>query len=286
MIQIIAACAVPILLLVVCIWLINKYVPSFFEIRGTLSPGAAAGLQMAGPVLLITLWQAICLTGWIGPKILPHPLAVIQALPELHFKDALVRNLMYSCSLNGAGYIEAVAVCLPLGIVIGLFPLFNEMFTKPVNSIRAIPLTACTGLFMEWFGIDNLMKIQFLSFGIIVYLLPVVVQRTREAPAVYQQTAFTLGATKWQMLRTVFWPYVRSTIILDIAVLVAISWTYIIIAEMMNNTGGIGAMLYGSARAGRIDKTFALLFIIVGVVYIQDKLFVGIDKLLNPQKYA
>lgn len=268
------------------LWLINKLCPSFLELRGEVSSRSKTILQISGPVLIILLWQAVCLTGWIGPKILPSPIAVLRAIPELHFKDAMVRNLLYSCSLNGLGYIEAIAVCIPLGMIIGMFPLFNEMFTKPVNSIRAIPLTAITGLFMEWFGIFDTMKVQFLAFGIIVYLLPIVAQRTRETPIVYQQTAFTLGSSKLQMIRTVFWPYVRSTIILDIQVLVAISWTYIIIAEMMNNTGGVGAMLYGSARGGRIDKTFALLFVIVGVVFIQDKLFLLLDKAINPHKYS
>lgn len=259
---------------------------NFFELRGKLPVRISSSLQLSGPILILLVWQIVCSIGLIGQKILPAPMSVLKSFPELHFQDALVRNLLYSCYLNGTGYIEAIMICLPVGMLIGLFPIFNEMFTKPVNSIRAIPLTACTGLFMVWFGIDDLMKVQFLSFGIVVYLLPVVVQRTREAPIVYQQTAFTLGATKLQMIRTVFWPYVRSTIILDIQVLVAISWTYIIIAEMLNNTGGIGAMLYGSARAGRIDKTFALLFIIVGVVYIQDKLFLLIDKTLNQHKYV
>jgi NitT/TauT family transport system permease protein len=256
------------------------------EIRGSLQPQTARTLQVFGPVFLIVLWQSLCMTGWIGSRILPSPLAVIQAVPELHFKDAMVRNILYSLFLNGTGYVEAVMVCLPIGMIIGMFPIFHEMFNKPVNSIRAVPLTAMTGLFMEWFGIDNLMKVQFLSFGIIVYLLPVVVQRTRSVPEIYQQTAFTLGASKWQMFKTVFWPSVRSQIILDIQVLVAISWTYIIIAEMMNNTGGIGALLYGSARAGRVDKTFALLFIIVGIVYIQDKAFLLLDKMINKHKYV
>jgi NitT/TauT family transport system permease protein len=257
-----------------------------FEIRGTPSQRMSSILQFSGIVFLLLLWAGICATGWIGPRILPSPLAVIQTLPDLHFKDAMVRNLLYSCYLNIMGYSEAVAVCLPAGFLIGMFPLFNGTFSKPVDSIRYLPLTALTGLFMEWFGIENMMKIQFLAFGISVYLLPVVVQRVREVPVLYQQTAFTLGASKWQMFRTVFFPYVRSRIVLDIQVLVAISWTYIIVAEMMNNTGGIGGLLYGSARAGRTDKTFALLAVIILVGYVQDKIFLVLDMLINPHKYS
>src|SRR5690606_13422094 len=123
--------------------------------------------------------------------------------------------------------IEAVLICIPIGFTIGLFPIFRGMFSKQVNAIRFVPLTAVTGLFIAWFGIENNMKIQFLAFGIIVYLLPVVVQRVYDVEEVYQQTAFTLGASKWQTIKSVFVPSVFSKLFDDIRVLVAISWTYI-----------------------------------------------------------
>jgi NitT/TauT family transport system permease protein len=255
-----------------------------FEIRGTSSPRLSIVLQVGGILFLLALWQVVCLTG-VTPAILPSPLSVLKAYPVLHFEDALVRNLGYSCLLNGMGYLEAVAISLPLGFLIGMFPMFNGMFSKQVESIRYLPMTALIGLFMVWFGIGDVMKIQFLAVGIIVYLLPVVVQRVRETPILYQQTAFTLGASKWKMFTTVFFPYVKSRIILDIQVLVAISWTYVIIAEMQNDTGGVGVMLFRTARQGQINKTFALLLVIIAVGYIQDKIFLGIDWLLNRHKY-
>ena len=258
---------------------------TLLEIRGGVSKQTSLLLQVSGILFLLLVWQSICWTGWVTPYLLPPPLKVLQAYPVLHFKFALVRNLGYSCYLNGMGYLEAVAICLPLGFIIGMFPMFEGMFSKQVDAIRYLPLTALTGLFMVWFGIDDMMKIQFLAVGIMVYLLPVVVMRVRETPPIYQQTAFTLGASKWRMFTTVFFPYVLSKVILDIKVLVAISWTYVIIAEMQHDTGGIGALSYSTARQGQIDKTFALLFVILMVGFIQDKLFIGLDWMLNPHKY-
>ena len=259
---------------------------SLFAIRGELSERMSLALQGLGVLLLVSLWWALSAFGLVSPQLLPPPLKVIQTFPELHFHDAMVRNLFYSMYLNGLGYIEAIAVCLPLGFLIGLFPLFKGLFSKPVDAIRFIPLTAITGLFIAWFGIEDTMKAQFLAFGIVVYLLPVVVQRVSEVPEVYQQTSFTLGASKGQMFRTVFFPHVLGQLINDIRVLVAISWTYVIVAEMVNNTGGIGGMLFISARQGRIDKVFALLFVIVFVGFIQDKLFQWLDKAVFPYKYV
>lgn len=257
-----------------------------FELRGTLDDGTRAVVGAAGVFFLLSVWYLLSVSGLISSALLPTPIDVLKSIPELHFKDALVRNLGYSMYLNTTGYIEAVLICLPLGFLIGLFPLFKGMFSKPVDAIRFIPLTAVTGLFIAWFGIEDEMKIQFLAFGIIVYLLPVVVQRVDEVQQVYQQTAFTLGATKWQTIRTVFFPGVFSKLFDDIRVLVAISWTYIIVAEMINKTGGIGSMLYSAARQSRIDKVFALLFVIILVGFIQDKIFKVLDKQLFPYKHV
>jgi NitT/TauT family transport system permease protein len=259
---------------------------SLFALRGTLDKQAQVVIEFAGVLCLLLLWSLVCLSGVVPPTLLPSPWEVLASLPELHFKDAMVRNLGYSLYLNFSGYIEAIIVCVPLGFLIGLFPLFKGLFSRQVDAIRFIPLTAITGLFIVWFGIEDLMKIQFLAFGIMVYLLPVVVQRVDGVENVYQQTAFTLGASTWETIRTVFFPAVFSKLFDDIRVLVAISWTYIIVAEMVNKTGGIGAMLYSAARQSRIDKVFALLFLIVLVGFVQDKIFKALDKKLFPYKHV
>lgn len=255
-----------------------------FTLRGTLNKKTQTIIQITGVLFLLMLWYLLSASMIVSPALLPSPTRVIAALPDLHFKDALIRNLGYSLYLNYAGYIEAILICVPVGFIVGLFPLFKGMFNKQVDAIRFIPLTAVTGLFIAWFGIEDTMKIQFLAFGIIVYLLPVVVQRVNEVETVYQQTAFTLGATKWQTIKTVFFPGVFSKLFDDIRVLVAISWTYIIVAEMINKTGGVGSMLYSAARQSRIDKVFALLFVIIIVGFIQDKIFKSLDEWLFPYK--
>ncbi len=130
------------------------------------------------------------------------------------------------------------------------------------------------------------MKIQFLAFGIGIYLLPTAVSRVLGVEEVYQQTAYTMGATKWQMVRSVFIPAVWSRIFDDIRVLVAISWTYIIVAEMLNSTGGVGSSCYLFARQGRYDKVFGIIIVILLVGIVQDKILLWLDRKLFPFKYA
>ena len=254
-----------------------------FEVNGQLSKRQEKVFVLIGIVFLLSIWSiAVAL---FPTPVLPAPWKVLSSFKELHFEDALVRNLFYSIKLNLLGYLEAIIIAIPLGFVIGLFPVFQNLFNKPVDALRFIPLTAVTGLFIVWFGIEDTMKVHFLAFGIIVYLLPIVAQRVREVPVVYHQTVKTLGATKWQTIKSVFIPDVMSKVSVDIKVLVAISWTYIIVAELVNKSGGVGALAYTAARQSRIDKVFAILVVIIVVGFLQDLLLRKLDKLLFPYKY-
>lgn len=256
------------------------------ELRGRISPRHELSFAAGGFVLLLALWQLACQFGGVSPSILPSPWAVLRSIPELHFHDALVRNTLYSIKLNLLGYLEAVAIALPLGMAIGLQPVLRALVMRYVDAVRFIPLTAVTGLFIAWFGIAETMRIQFLAFGILVYLLPVVIQRVDEVQEVYVQTVKTLGAGRWQTIRRVFIPSVTSAVSDDIRVLVAISWTYIIVAELVNKSQGIGALAYTAARQSRIDKVFAVLLVIVLVGFVQDRLFQWLDRRLFPHKRA
>lgn len=220
----------------------------------------------------------------IYPSI-PPPHHVIQVFPSLIKDDELVANTFRSIWLNLQGYFWALIIALPIGFLIGLFPLFRGLFAGQVDAMRYLPLTALVGLFTTWFGIEDGMKIAFLAFGIIVYILPVVVQRINEVKDVYLKTVFTLGSTDWQTIKTVYIPSVMSRMIDDIRVITAISWTYIIIAELLNRQGGIGSLIYIKSRQGQVAKVFAILLVIILIGFIQDRLFVFIDKKLFPHKY-
>jgi NitT/TauT family transport system permease protein len=256
-----------------------------FQLRGELNRTTQLITQICGIVFLVGLWQTVCQFFHVPKGILPSPFDVLSSFQELFTQDNLIRNLSYSLKINLYGYAEAIGVCIPLGFLLGLFPLFREMFSKPLDSIRFLPISALTGLFIAWFGIEESMKVQFLAFGIGVYLLPLVVQRVNEVEQVYCDTVFTLGASKLQTIQKVFLPAVLAKVSDDIRVITAVSWTYIIIAELVNRAdGGIGSLAYLSSRQSRLDKVFAVLLVIIAIGFIQDKLAVLIDKIFFPYK--
>lgn len=216
---------------------------------------------------------------------LPPPLHVLKAFPLLHKEDQLAKNTWISVWRNLQGYFWAVFLSLVLGFTIGLFPVVRALFGIQIDALRYLPLTALTLLFILWFGIGESMKVAFLSFGIMVYLLPVVLQRINEVEDVYLKTVFTLGANNWQIVKTVYFPAVLSKLMDDIRVLTAISWTYIIIAELLNRAGGVGAMIWLNDKYSKVDKIFAWLLVIIVVGFVQDRLLSYMDSRLFPHKY-
>jgi len=258
------------------------------SLRGHLSNRKEWILTFVGIFALILFWYLLTAGSdpLVNTNILPKPLDVFKSFGQLINENSLFKNICFSLGLNILGYTEAIFIAVPLGFLIGLFPTIRGLFQHHIDAIRYLPLTALTGIFILWFGLGIEMKVHFLAFGILIYLLPVVVQRIDEVKEVYLLTVYTLGANTWQTIRTVFFPSVISRLSDDIRVLTAISWTYIIIAEAQGNEGGIGGLIWRvGQRQGRYDKVFALLVVIMIIGFLQDKMFSSLDKKFFPFKY-
>jgi len=261
---------------------------SLFKLRGTLPSSTRIILEISGILLLLLVWYLITMgtEPIMNPAIFPSPGTVLGAFGSLYSESDLVTNIFRSLGLNLAGYVEAIVISLVIGFIVGLYPFFRGLLNRQVDAFRYVPLTAVTGLFITWFGLGIPMKTHFLAFGILIYLLPIVVQRIDEVKDVYLKTVYTLGATDWQTIRSVYIPSVMSRLWDDIRVLTAISWTYIIIAEALGNQGGLGSLIYRlGQRQGKVDVIFALLLIIIAIGFLQDKIFTYLDREFFPYKY-
>jgi ABC-type nitrate/sulfonate/bicarbonate transport system permease component len=259
-----------------------------FKLRGDLNKHQKLLLAIVGLVFFVFVWAILTLgtTPLIPKSIFPDPLRVFNSFGELYNNNELIMNICRSIGLNLGGYIKAILYAIPVGFMIGLVPLFRGAFQRMVDAVRFLPLTALTGLFIIWFGIYAEQKINFLAFGIFIYLLPIVIQRIDEVDDVYLKTVHTLGAGYWQTIKTVYFPAVISRLSDDIRILTAISWTYIIVAETSADQGGIGSLIYRAGqRLGRVDITIACLIIIMLIGIFQDKIFSYLDRKFFPFKY-
>lgn len=263
---------------------------AMWKLREPLTKKQNFWISALGFVGIIMLWHVVTELKLVSRAILPKPLDVAKSYVYLTNKyDTQYGNvwdrLWYSIRLNLLGYGEATIISLVLGFIFGLFTPIRAFFGMYVNASRYIPLSAIAGIFVALFGLFDVMKTQFLAAGIIVYLVPLVVARIDETMQIHLDTAHTLKASSLQKVTSVFFPDVLRRVSSDIITLTAISWTYIIMAEMMNSTGGIGTMVWEAGRRSRHEQAYALLFLIVFVGFVQDKLLKLLDQRLFPDKY-
>ncbi len=259
-----------------------------FKLRGSYTSQQGLIYGIIGFLLMFVLWALVTLGDppIVEPGILANPFRVFYAYGDLYRDNDLIRNLCMSMGFNLGGYLKAILLSIPIGFLIGLYPVINATFQAQVDAFRFVPLTAVTAIFMIAFGIQTSLKMNFLAFGIMIYLIPIIVQRIKEVSDVYVKTVYTIGATDWQTIKTVYFPAVLSKLSDDIRVLTAISWTYIIVAEQIGDQGGLGSLIYKAGqRMGRPDKTFAILLLFIFIGLIQDRLFVYLDKKFFPHKY-
>jgi NitT/TauT family transport system permease protein len=242
-------------------------------------------LQLAGWLILFAVWFLVTNFSLINNHILPTPGKTWHSFVEMQSDDSLMTNILFSLRINVVGYFKCIVAALVVGFAIGLSPKVRKMFSQQVNALRFVPITALMGIFIAISGLTIVTKINFLAFGIWVYLVPVVVQRIDEVDDTHLQMMKTLGATFWQTVRYVTWRSVIARLSDDIRILVGISWTYIIVAELAGIQGGLGSLIFLGERQSNVGKVYAVIFIIVAIGIIQDALFRLIDRLLFRFKY-
>ena len=256
----------------------------YFALRTTLPPSVATGLGLAGPALLFALWFGVTYGGLVPPRDLPPPGEVVRSILDLWFNLDLGAATWVSTKRILIAFGLAVAVALPLGILMGAFEPINRFFDPIVAPFRYMPISAFIPLMVVWFGIQEGQKIAFLWLGVIVYLLPVVVTAIRAVPEEYVQTAYTLGASRLRVVLTVLIPGALPDIFDAFRVMNAISWTYIVLAEQVNmrDPPGLGYIVQTGMTHARPGMAFAVLIVIGAIGIGTDLIINGLSRLLFP----
>jgi NitT/TauT family transport system permease protein len=211
---------------------------------------------------------------------LPPPDEVFRGLLYLVFNQGLLPAVGVSVVRILKAFALSLAVALPLGILMGSFEAANKFFDSILAPMRYLPITAFIPLLILWFGIQEEQKVAFLFLGTFVFLLPVVVDAIKVVPEELVQTAFTLGASKAQVIRTVLIPAALPQIFDSFRVMNAIAWTYIILAEIVNPGSGIGYILRLAEQHTKPAWSFAGILVVGVIGLLTDLLIRGVNRVL------
>jgi NitT/TauT family transport system permease protein len=252
--------------------------PSLLSLRVSPSPAVryAAGFGLMA-LLGLVWWLATRGTGaedrLVSPVILPSPGEVVRSLPSLVRERALMASIAATLQRVLIGFGLAVLVGLPLGVAAGSWRVIEAAGAPLALFGRNLPVAALIPLTILWFGIDETQKVMFIFVACVPFVYSDVAAAIAGVPDRYVETAQTLGASPWQIVRKVLVPLALPDIYNSLRHLFGLAFGYIMLAELINATHGLGYLLMTSQRRG-LSEHIILILIIIGL------LAYGIDRLL------
>ena len=197
-------------------------------------------------------------------------------------KDAFIYDIGVSIYRIGLSFALACAVAVPLGILMGSFKRIEAFVNPLVSAWRYLPAPSFIPLLLMWFGTGDGQKIALLFIGVIWFLITIIMDHVKSVRNELIETSMTLGGNRWQILRTVVIPASMPNIVVAMRQMLAVSWTYLVIAEIVAATTGIGAVMMRAKRFLHVDKIMASIIVIGLLGLLFDFLFRIAHRLLFP----
>jgi len=196
----------------------------------------------------------------------PTPLQVLTGIVELARNGTLVQHIAASLMRVSIGYVAALAVAIPLGVLMGWFSGVFYAFNPLVQLLRPISPIAWIPLAILWFGVGNVSPI-FLIF--LSSFFPMIVGTAAAVQAVerqYVRAARNFGITGYRLIFQVVLPAALPQIIVAMRLGVGIAWLVVVAAEMIAIDSGLGYLIIDSRNAGNRYDLVVAAMVLIGVI--------------------
>ncbi|WP_159486421.1 ABC transporter permease [Halorubrum sp. JWXQ-INN 858] len=223
-------------------------------------------LGLVVPALLVVVWHLLVTTGVFAAHQLPEPLRVVGTLYAMGVAGDLWGHVAITLQRVFFGVLLGVAVGTGLGTLTGLSGLASDLLDPLLQSLKNIPSLAWVPLFLLWFGIGEGAKVLLIAVGAFfpVYLnlstgIGEVSEDLLEVAEVYD-----LGRV--EALRTVVFPAALPSLLVGIRGGVGLAWMFVVAAELIAASQGIGFLLSDGRVLARPDVIVGsiLLFAFLG----------------------
>jgi ABC-type nitrate/sulfonate/bicarbonate transport system permease component len=258
-----------------------SFLSDVLTIRRETSRTTKLVLATAAWVLVVLVWWLITHLQLISTYVFPTPMEVVKAFPPLFTERGLLSNVYASWLRIGQAFLWCAIIAIPLGLLMATFRWMYDLVNPVAAPMRSMPTTAFLPAFIGLFGIDETMKVAFLWFGMFFYLLAVVVEEVNRVDSSLLETAYTLGAKRYQVM----WLMFRASfpgIFSSFRILYDIGWTYVILAEIVNRKKGVGAMVQSAYEFHQPELVYAGIIAIGVAAFLFRALLTVGEKLLFP----
>ena len=254
----------------------------------TLGEGSTTAISVVTMIALLALWWLASHFRWVPPLFLPTPETVFTRLYESalgELTDApLAEHFGWSIFRVFSAFVAACVTAIPIGIAMGVSRIARGVFDPPIEFYRPLPPLAYLPLIVIWFGIDEMSKVLLIYLACFAPLAMSARAGVRSVPQEQIHAAYSMGASKWQVIRHVIVPAAMPEILTAMRIAIGFGWTTLVAAEMVAATRGLGQMVLNASNFLRTDIVIMGIVVIGAVAYAFDLLMRYVERLVVPWK--
>ena len=228
-----------------------------FEFNRPISFASTLWLGFSAWFIFFGLWEMAVVLKLTNAVLLPGPFKVLASFVELFTVKNYLFDIGTSLYRISVSFTMACALAVPLGILMGTFHRVEAFFNPLVSAFRYLPAPSFIPLLLMWLGAGEAQKLALLFLGVVWFLITLIMDYAKSLSADFINSALTLGASRRQVLWTVIVPAMLPNILTAMRQMLAVSWTYLVIAEIVAADTGIGAMMMRAKRFVHIDEIMA-----------------------------
>ncbi|WP_206516707.1 ABC transporter permease [Brachybacterium saurashtrense] len=212
----------------------------------------AAGALL--PVLILAAWQVSTATGLVPAYRLPGPLAVLEAGRQLIERGELWLHIAISVQRVLLGFAAGSVVGLAVAAVVGLSRAGDAVLSPTLAALRAVPSLAWVPLLILWLQIGEESKITLVAIGAFFPVFTTVAAALRHIDPHLVEAGRCFGLRGWSLFRTVQLPAVVPSVVSGLRLALAQAWLFLVAAELIASSMGLGFLLNDSQQTGRVDR--------------------------------
>jgi taurine transport system permease protein len=251
--------------------------------------GSSTAISIATVIALFALWWVATHFGWIRDLFLPTPERIVTSFADAWKGDIqggrpLSEHFWWSLWRVFAAFVLACVTAIPVGIAMGVSRIARGIFDPPIEFYRPLPPLAYLPLIVIWFGIEETAKVVLIFLACFAPLAMAARAGVRSVTIEQINAAYSMGASKWQVIRHVVIPAAMPEILTGMRIAIGFGWTTLVAAEMVAATAGLGQMVLNASNFLRTDVVIMGIIVIGAVAYAFDLLMRRVERWLVPWK--
>ena len=234
----------------------------FLGLTARLELWQAAGIAGLVFVGLLVLWWLATASGWVGPLFLPSPIAVWRRLVELALSGQLWQDAEVSIYRILVGFVIASALAIPVGVLVGSYRFWEAAVEPFVDFVRYMPVVAFVPLTILWTGTGDTQKFLIIWIGTFFQQVLLVMDNVKSVPRDFINLGRTLQLSQWRILRRIVIPSAMPGIWDSLRISLGWAWTWLVVAELVAATSGLGYRITTAQRYFQTDLIFGYLLLL------------------------